>query len=123
MSVQSAILAEKSRPEISVYWKPGCSSCLKTKEFVEEQGFDFESVNILEDEEAMDEVLASGLRSIPAVRKGTQFVYAQNLDDVASFLGVSRDHKRLPNAELFARSDIILTKAHRIIEKLSDEQL
>jgi len=121
MGSQTAELRE--RPEISVYWKPGCSSCLKTKEFVEDQGVDFESINVLEDENAMDEIYASGLRSIPAVRLGEKFVYAQNLDDVAALLGVSRHHRRLENAELFARWDVILNKARRIVDKFDDAQL
>lgn len=111
------------RPAISVYWQPGCSSCLKTKEFVEDLGIDFESVNILQDEKALDEVLASGLRSIPAVRKDDRFIYAQNLDDVAELLGVTRNHTRLGYAELFDRWDQILTKVHAIVSKFSDEQL
>lgn len=111
------------RPEVSVYWQPGCSSCLKTKEFVEEQGIDFESVNVLEQEEAMEEILASGLRSIPAVRKGGQFIYAQNLDDVARLLGVTRNHRRLSHAALFDRWDQILGKVEAIAAKFNEEQL
>jgi glutaredoxin len=121
MLSENAVL--KERPEISVYWKPGCSSCLKTKEYVEELGFEFESVNVLEDEAAMDEILASGLRSIPAVRLGSKFVYSQNLDDVANLLGVSRNHKRLGNAELFSRWDLILTKVRRIVDKFDEKHL
>lgn len=119
----AAIGRTDSRPEISVYWKPGCSSCLKTKEFVEEQGFEFESVNVLEREEAMEEILASGLRSIPAVRKGAKFVYAQSLDDVAQFLGVPRHHRRLSHAELFARWELILDAVPRIVDKFTEAQL
>ena len=34
---------------VKVYWQPGCSSCLKTKEFLETNNVKFESINILED--------------------------------------------------------------------------
>ena len=34
---------------VKVYWQPGCSSCLKTKEFLETNNIKFESINILED--------------------------------------------------------------------------
>ena len=34
---------------VKVYWQPGCSSCLKTKEFLKDNGVDFKSVNVLED--------------------------------------------------------------------------
>ena len=29
----------------ALFWKPGCSSCLRTKEFLIKQGIEFESVN------------------------------------------------------------------------------
>ncbi|MED5337707.1 MAG: glutaredoxin domain-containing protein, partial [Pseudomonadota bacterium] len=35
---------------LKVYWQPGCSSCLKTKEFLLDHGMDFHSVNVLEDD-------------------------------------------------------------------------
>jgi arsenate reductase-like glutaredoxin family protein len=31
---------------IRVYWAPGCTSCLRTKEFLTKQGIDFDSVNV-----------------------------------------------------------------------------
>jgi glutaredoxin len=119
----AAAVAVKTRPEISVYWKPGCSSCLKTKEYVEELGLDFESVNVLEDEAGFQEVLNSGLRSIPAVRLRDRYVYSQNLDDVAKLLGVDRLHTPLSQKELFDRWDAILTAVPRILEKFSDADL
>ena len=38
---------------VKVYWQPGCSSCLKTKEFLETNNIKFESINILEDQEVL----------------------------------------------------------------------
>jgi glutaredoxin len=112
-----------TRPEVSVYWKPGCSSCLKVKEFVEDQGIPFESVDVSVSTEAMDEIFAAGLRSIPAVRRGTAFAYAQSLDDVAKLLGVERRHTSLSFSDLFARWDIVLGKTRAILEKFDDAQL
>ena len=37
----------------TVYWQPGCTSCLKTKEFLRAHGIPFESVNVREDAGAM----------------------------------------------------------------------
>jgi glutaredoxin len=122
MSALPAV-AELRRPEISVYWKRGCSSCLKLKEFVEEQGLPFESVNIDDAPERMEEILAAGLRSIPIVRRGDKFSYAQSMDDVAAFLGVSPNHKRLPNAELLQRWDQVLSRAQVVAQSFSDDML
>ena len=40
--------------EISVYWQTGCTSCLRTKEFLTEHGVAFRSRNVLEDDAALD---------------------------------------------------------------------
>ncbi len=32
--------------ELRVYWRPGCSSCVKVKEFLTNLGVDYESVNV-----------------------------------------------------------------------------
>jgi glutaredoxin len=121
--MNSDISNGESRPDVSVYWQPGCTSCLKVKEYMEELGIPFENVNIAADRSGLEEVLAAGLRSIPAVRFGDRFVYAQNLDDVAHLLGISRNHRRLPHDVLFARWDEVLTIIRRLADKFSDEQL
>ena len=35
------------QPPLKVYWQPGCSSCLKTKEFLIDNGIKFDSINVL----------------------------------------------------------------------------
>ena len=45
-------VAEKVR----VFWQPGCTSCLRTKEFLTRQGVDYESVNVHGNEAAMEEL-------------------------------------------------------------------
>ena len=116
-------VASEIRPEVSVFWKPGCSSCLKLKEFVEEQGIEFESVNLQEREDAMEEIVAAGLRGIPVLRKGRKYIYAQNLDEVANLLGVSRNHTKLSHAELVERWDEILHGARTVVSWFPEEQL
>jgi glutaredoxin len=113
--------ASAARPDVTVFWKPGCSSCLKVKEFVTELGIPFESVNIFEDERAMKEIMDHGLRGVPVVRKGESYVYAQSLDDVAGVLGVSRNHTRLTNEQLLERWEQILERTRAIAADFSDE--
>ena len=43
---------------IRVYWMTGCSSCLRTKEFLTRHGAPFISRNVLEDDGAYDDVPA-----------------------------------------------------------------
>ena len=58
----------QSSPEASVikaYWQPGCTSCLRMKEFLTEHGVPFVSVNVLEDKDAFAELATLGIRSVP----------------------------------------------------------
>ena len=80
---------------LKVYWQPGCSSCLKAKEFLRKQEIRFESVNVLESKGARAELIALGARSVPVVARGKEFVAAQNLDELAAFVGVQLDRVRL----------------------------
>ena len=42
------------------YWQPGCSSCLRAKEFLKQHGIAFDSINVREDEGAMDDLARLG---------------------------------------------------------------
>jgi glutaredoxin len=106
-----------------VFWQPGCSSCTKAKEFVAELGFEFESVNVLDDPAAMKEIEAAGLRSIPAVRRGTRYIYAQSLDDIAELLGVFIDQVRMTQSELMTRWDNLLGAGKSIVLSFDEEVL
>ena len=59
---------------LKVYWQPGCSSCLKTKEFLIANNQEFVSVNVLEGEDGFKELAALGLRMVPIVARGTNVI-------------------------------------------------
>ncbi|MGH8705477.1 MAG: glutaredoxin family protein, partial [Burkholderiales bacterium] len=58
---------------IRVFWQPGCTSCLKTKEFLTEQGVDYESINVHGNPAGMAELRKLGVRSVPVVARGDKF--------------------------------------------------
>lgn len=117
-------VVEAVRPEISVYWVPGCSMCLNTKEFLEAQGIAFESINCLDRDDAMEELATAGLRGLPVVRKGERFSYVQSLDAVAEFLEISRGgRRRLTQDEFLDRWEQVLDHAQAIISGFSEELL
>lgn len=104
-----------------VFWQPGCSSCLKAKEFLSSHGIDFDSVNVLADEQGFEDLQKLGARSVPVVSRGSQFVFAQNLNDVAEFVGVKRDAVSLSSTELVARLGRVLEVAISHAQKLPDD--
>ncbi len=107
-----------------VYWAPGCSSCLRTKEFLRRVGLEFESVNVKTHPGAMEEMQRLGARSVPIVARGDRFVYSQSLADVREFLGLPREQEGpLPAEELAQRIDLILAAALRYVRQMPDAVL
>ena len=72
---------------LRVYWRPGCSSCVRVKEFLSGLGVEYQSVNVSATPEAMDELRALGVRTVPVVARGKEYVFAQELADVSRFIG------------------------------------
>ena len=101
-----------------VYWQPGCTSCLRAKESLKENGIAFESINVREDEGAMADLARLGAMSIPVITRGDEFAFAQEIRDLADFVGVELTRKRLPPAELNKKIDLILAAAQRFVRQI-----
>ncbi len=109
---------------IKVYWQPGCSSCLKTKEFLIANGVEFESVNVLDSETGFQELEALGVRLVPIVARGNQWANGAVFRDVAKVAGFEwGGHEMLAPGDMLARIDGILTGARRFAAQIPDDQL
>lgn len=107
-----------------LFWKPGCSSCLRTKEFLIKQGIEFESVNAEEDPTALDELRALGARGLPVIALGQRFTLCQSFGDVMQFLELKlRLGDPLPPAQLFDKLGLILAAAARYTRQFPPAQL
>lgn len=110
-------------PALRVYWRPGCSSCVKVKEFLSGLGIDYESVNVSARPEAMEELRALGVRTVPVVARGAEYVFAQELADVSRFVGRDVTFRRLPAPELVQKWLAILDAAQRHVMQLPPGRL
>ncbi len=99
--------------QFKVYWQPGCSSCLRAKEFLTSNGIAFDSINVREAAGTMDELAQMGLKTVPVVARGADYVMAQDLDDLAAFVGVELTHVRLAPPVLVQKLDLVLAAAQR----------
>ncbi|MDX1434108.1 MAG: glutaredoxin domain-containing protein [Gammaproteobacteria bacterium] len=116
--------AHASNQPLKVYWQPGCSSCLKTKEFLLANGAEFESINVLEDENGFRELEALGLRMVPIVARGSDWANGAVFRDVARVAGFEwRGHDMLAPRELIERIDMILAAAHRYASQIPESEL
>ncbi len=108
---------------LRVYWRPGCSSCVKVKEFLAGLGVEFESINVSARPEAMDELRSLGVRTVPVVARGKEYVFAQELADVSQFIGRAVDFKRLPPEALMHKWRTVLAAARRHVMQIPPERL
>lgn len=104
--------------ELRVYWRPGCSSCVRVKEFLTGLGIEYESVNVSARPEAMEELRALGVRTVPVVARGTEYVFAQELADVSEFVGRKVDFRRLPPDALYRKWQAVLAAAQRHVMQM-----
>ena len=109
---------------IKVFWQPGCTSCLRVKEFLAAQGVEFESIDVHNDENGLAQLTELGARSVPVVALGGRYTLAQSLNDVIKFLDLkTRAMDMLAPEDLVARLDLVLSTASRLTGQLSEEQL
>jgi len=110
--------------KVRVYWQPGCTSCLRTKEFLASHGIPFLSRNVLGDPQAFDELSRFGLRQVPIVTLGDSWANGQVLTDVAKLVGITDlNVKMLPTREMKRRLDAVMEGAHRFFEQVPESQL
>ena len=81
-------------------------------------------VDVLNDPGGRDRLTQLGIRKIPAVAKGDQYVFGQNLEDVAEFVGLhGTGHTPLPPAELVGKWTTVLRAVQRYVRQLPSERL
>ncbi len=79
---------------------------------------------MLNDPAGRAELLKLGVRNVPVVAKGDRFVFGQNLEDVAEFVGLhGTGHTPLPPDELIGKWIDILKVAQSHIRQMPDARL
>jgi glutaredoxin/uncharacterized damage-inducible protein DinB len=108
---------------LKVYWRTGCSSCVRVKEFLSGLGVEYQSINVSATPEAMEELRALGVRTVPVVARGRDYVFAQELADVSRFIGRDVTFRRLAPSELVEKWLTVLQAAQRHVMQLPPERL
>ena len=69
-------------------------------------------------------MLGLGARSVPVLAKGGQFIFCQNMEDVAEFVGLQGSgHSPLPPAVLFDKWIAVLRASQRYVRQIPDPRL
>ena len=81
-------------------------------------------VDVLNDSGGRERLLALGVRNVPVVSKGDQFVFGQNLEDVAEFAGLhGTGHTPLPPEQLITKWVNVLRSAQRYIRQIPNDRI
>ncbi len=85
---------------------------------------EFIRVDVVTDPGGLDRLLRLGVRSVPVVTRGDDYVFAQNLEDVARFLHLDGSgHSPLPPAELVQKWINVLRASQRLILQIPAERM
>ena len=78
----------------------------------------------MNDTSGRERLLKLGATTVPVLAKGDQYVFCQNLEDVAEFVGLQGSgHTPLPPAALMMKWITVLRAAQRCIRQISNERL
>ncbi|MGH8851512.1 MAG: glutaredoxin domain-containing protein [Casimicrobiaceae bacterium] len=112
------------REPLKVYWQPGCTGCLRMKEFLTNHGVEFISINVLADKEGCDELVQLAGRRVPIARRGNDWVDGQVLADLARIAGISLDPREMLSPhDLARRVDVILGATQRYCAQIPEASL
>lgn len=104
--------------DIEIYWMPGCSSCLRLKEFVESTELPFTAINVEAEPERAGKLRERGMR-VPALCVGDQCVNGVHLATVADLLGVPyAEPVRLTPSELREKYRIAIDALCRLTAQI-----
>jgi hypothetical protein len=82
------------------------------------------AVDVMNDPAGLQRLLALGTRKVPLVAQRERYVFAENLENVAEFVGLgSTGHRPLPPAELYEKWMVVLRAAQRYVRQFPDERL
>ena len=78
----------------------------------------------MNDTAGLERLLALGTRKVPLLARGERYVFAENLENVAQFVGLgSTGHEPLPPPELHRKWMHVLRAAQRYVRQMPDERL
>jgi hypothetical protein len=78
----------------------------------------------LNDPTGREQLLKLGAQTVPVLAKGDQYIFCQNLEDVAEFVGLQgTGHTPLPPADLVMKWIAVLRAAQRYIRQIPNQRL
>ena len=78
----------------------------------------------MNDPRGREQLLSLGAQTVPVLAKGSQYIFCQNLEDVAEFVGLQgTGHTPLPPAALVEKWITVLRAAQRYVRQIPNHRL
>ncbi|MFI8595566.1 DinB family protein [Microbacterium sp. NPDC078428] len=107
--------------QIEIYWMPGCSSCLRLKEFVEKTGKPYVAINVEAEPARAGKLTERGMR-VPALCVGDRCVNGVHLPTVAELIGVDyAEPDRLSPTELVERYRRVIEVLRAVVPQITPD--
>ena len=76
-------------PKVKVFSTPSCPYCVTLKEFLKEQGIEFEDIDVSQDKKASDEMIEkSGQMGVPVVEIDDQIIIGFDKEKITKLLNI-----------------------------------
>lgn len=76
-------------PEVLFYWVPGCANCTRLKGYLTKRGVSYRAINVQAEPDALEEISRAGIRALPVLQVGGQWVAAE-VEKVDAALGLEQ---------------------------------
>lgn len=79
----------ENQPKIRIFSTPSCPYCVTLKEFLKDKGFDFEDIDVSQDQKALDEMVErSGQMGVPVVDINGQIIIGFDKEKINQLLNI-----------------------------------
>jgi len=76
-------------PKIRVFSTPTCPYCVTLKEYLKEKGFEFEDIDVSQDQKTLDEMVEkSGQMGVPVVEIDGQIIIGFDKEKITQLLNI-----------------------------------
>jgi len=80
----------EKKPHIKVYSTPMCPYCYTLKEFLKENGFEFEDIDVSKDKKSLDEMVEkSGQMGVPVIEIDGEIIMGFDKEKICKKLKIS----------------------------------
>jgi glutaredoxin len=107
---------------IEVYWMPGCTACLRMKEFVETTGLKFTAINAAEDKTGQEKLKRLGA-TVPCTIVGDEWAQGIDLAAVAKLIGAPYDAPAIMPPDELAKRYIVISETLQRLMAQADAQV